>query len=96
VAAVPQPPDLVERLRTAVCRLGLRMGVVDLKVTPDGEPVWLEIDPQGQFLFLQPLVDVDYVELFARFLLDEARGGRPETPRGARALVRPGTRRGGA
>jgi hypothetical protein len=50
------------------------MGIVDVKVTPDGEPVWLEVNPQGQFLFLQPLVDVDYLEAFARFLLAEARG----------------------
>lgn len=73
MAAVPLPPDLEERLRAVLRRLGLRMGIVDLKVTPGGEPVWLEVNPQGQFLFLQPLVDVDYLEFFARFLLDEAR-----------------------
>lgn len=73
MSAVPVAPDLRNRLRAVLDDLGLRMGVVDLKVTPDGEPVWLEVNPQGQFLFLQPLVDVDYLDAFARFLLTEAR-----------------------
>ena len=33
--------------------LGLRMGILDLKLGPDGELVWLEINPQGQFTFLE-------------------------------------------
>jgi hypothetical protein len=75
---VPMSPirlvaDLEDRLRAVLRTLGLRMGIIDVKVTPDGEPVWLEINPQGQFLFLQPLVEVDYLDLFARFLIDEAR-----------------------
>jgi hypothetical protein len=73
MAPVVLSPDLEDRLRSVLRELGLRMGIVDLKVTPDGEPVWLEVNPQGQFLFLQPLVEVDYLGLFARFLIDEAR-----------------------
>jgi hypothetical protein len=74
MSAVPLAPDLRDRIRSVLDCLGLRMGIVDLKVTPDGEPVWLEVNPQGQFLFLQPLVEVDYLEAFARFLVAEARG----------------------
>jgi hypothetical protein len=77
MSTIRLPADLEDRLRTVLRSLGLRMGIVDLKVTPDGEPVWLEVNPQGQFLFLQPLVDVDYLDLFARFLIDESRGGTP-------------------
>jgi hypothetical protein len=79
MSAVPLAPDLRDRVRSVLDDLGLRMGVVDLKVTPDGEPVWLEVNPQGQFLFLQPLVDVDYLEAFSRFLVAEA-GGAHRTP----------------
>jgi glutathione synthase/RimK-type ligase-like ATP-grasp enzyme len=32
-------------------RLGLRMAVMDAKLTPEGDVVWLEANPQGQFLF---------------------------------------------
>ena len=74
MSAVDLHTDLRDRVRGVLDDLGLRMGIVDVKVTPDGEPVWLEVNPQGQFLFLQPLVDVDYLGAFARFLVAEARG----------------------
>src|SRR5216684_3263983 len=31
------------------------MGILDLKLGPDGELVWLEINPHGQFMFLEGL-----------------------------------------
>ena len=63
-------PDSLQRQVTAVLRrLGLRMGVVDLKLTPEGQPVWLEVNPQGQFLFLEPLTGEPLTEHFADFLL---------------------------
>jgi hypothetical protein len=40
------------RLRDVMGRLMLRMGIFDLKLGPDGEPIWFEVNPQGQFLFL--------------------------------------------
>ena len=52
-------------------RLGLRMGVADLKITPAGDPVWLELNPQGQFLFLEGLTGLDLTGAFADFLRDE-------------------------
>lgn len=53
-------------------RLGLRMGVADLKLTPAGDPVWLELNPQGQFLFLEGLTGLDLTGAFADFLRHEA------------------------
>jgi glutathione synthase/RimK-type ligase-like ATP-grasp enzyme len=49
-------------------RLGLRMAIMDAKVTDDGEFVWLEANPQGQFLFAQGITGVDLIEPFASFL----------------------------
>ena len=43
------------RLVDVVHHLGLVMGVIDLKLGEDGEPVWLEVNPQGQFLFIEAL-----------------------------------------
>jgi hypothetical protein len=45
------------------------MGIVDLKLTPKGEVVWLEVNPQGQFLFLQPLTKMSLDQYFADYLL---------------------------
>lgn len=68
----PVPEDLRRRVGTVLRRLGLRMGVVDLKLTPQDEPVWLEVNPQGQFLFLEPLTGEPLTEHFADFLLSAA------------------------
>ena len=61
------PDSLNERVRDVLDILGLEMGIVDLKLAATGEVVWLEVNPQGQFLFLEgltgePLTDhfVDY------------------------------------
>ena len=83
------------RLNDVVARLGLRMGVADLKITPDGEPVWLELNPQGQFLFLEGLTGLDLSGAFAEFLHDEARkaGGAQDS---SQRMRRVGLRRGAA
>src|SRR5262249_34906187 len=44
------PQWIADLTTNTLGRLGLRMGIVDLKLTPSGEPVWLEVNPQGQFL----------------------------------------------
>ncbi len=49
--------------------LDLQMGIFDLKETPQGEWVWLEVNPQGQFLFLEPLTKLPLTAIFADFLL---------------------------
>ncbi|MEU4497861.1 hypothetical protein AB0F96_31655 [Streptomyces sp. NPDC023998] len=63
------PEDVAQRVTAVLRQLGLRMGIVDLKLTPDGEPVWLEVNPQGQFLFLEPLLDEPMADHFVDFLL---------------------------
>lgn len=51
--------------------LDLEMGVVDIKVTEEGEYVWFEVNPQGQFLFMQPLTGFDFVRKFSDFLVSQ-------------------------
>jgi glutathione synthase/RimK-type ligase-like ATP-grasp enzyme len=65
--------DHVTRARVIAVRerLGLRMAIMDAKVTDDGEVVWLEANPQGQFLFAQGMTGVDLIEPFVSFLLGE-------------------------
>lgn len=71
ITSYPVPPSLHHRVRTVLDRLGLEMGIVDLKLTPGGEPVWLEVNPQGQFLFLDALTDLHLAERFTDYLIDE-------------------------
>ncbi|MEV0095035.1 hypothetical protein [Streptomyces sp. NPDC050738] len=69
--------DLPPHVRRALARvlelLGLRMGVADLKIDQStGEAVWLELNPQGQFLFVEGLTGIDLTGIFAAFLHREA------------------------
>lgn len=80
-----RPYDLDEataaRVRQVVRGLGLRMGILDLKLDADGAPVWLEINPQGQFVFLEGMCrGLPLTRLFAAFLRREARGARTSRP----------------
>jgi len=59
------------QLRAVTHALGLRMGVFDLKVRPDGHPIFLEVNPQGQFLFVEGMSDMPLTQAFCRFLADE-------------------------
>jgi hypothetical protein len=67
--------DICRRLRDMLNRLGLRMGVFDFKLDEAGRPWWLELNPQGQFLFLENLGSLDLLTPFCQFLLEEARVG---------------------
>jgi hypothetical protein len=66
------PADTVSALQKLLELLQLRMGIVDFKMTESGELFWLEINPQGQFLFVEGLGGMDLTTSFAEFLLDEA------------------------
>jgi glutathione synthase/RimK-type ligase-like ATP-grasp enzyme len=68
VSPVEIDPELSQVLVKLVDRLGLSMGIIDLKLTPDEQPVFLEINPQGQFLFLDGLCATDLLGEFTDFL----------------------------
>jgi len=55
-SAVQLPEDLERRCRTFVRSYGLAFSALDLIVTPEGEYVFLENNPCGQFLFIEQLV----------------------------------------
>jgi hypothetical protein len=64
--------DVEVELRRMLAALGLRMAVVDAKLTDDDQLVWLELNVQGQFLFCEALTGVPLSACAARFLIDEA------------------------
>ena len=54
-------------------RLGLAFGTVDFKVTSDNEYVFLEINPQGQFLYIEILTGLPLTMAMAMFLKKTSR-----------------------
>jgi hypothetical protein len=58
-------------IRRVLDVLGLEMGIVDIKETPDGEFVWLEVNPQGQFLFLEGLTGEPLTDYFTDYLINQ-------------------------
>lgn len=47
------PQDVAEMLRALMRHLGLVYGAIDLRLTEDGRYVFLEINPAGQFLYVE-------------------------------------------
>jgi len=68
---IETPAPIMQSLSKVLKTLGLRMGIFDLKMTPEGEPVWLEINSQGQFLFSEGLTGFDLMERFIDFVLQQ-------------------------
>ena len=50
------PDAMAARCRLLVERLGLCYGAIDLIVTPDGRYIFLEINPTGQYLWLEEAI----------------------------------------
>ena len=51
------PEAVVHKLLRLMSRLGLAYGAIDMRLTPEGEYVFLEINPAGQFLFIEQHTD---------------------------------------
>ena len=63
-------PDLAEQLHVLVRSLGLHYGCIDMRENSEGELVFLEINPSGQFLFIEVDTDQKLAEAFANLLLN--------------------------
>ena len=62
---------LTEQCNLYLKNLGLKMGVFDFIETHDGVPFFIEVNPQGQFLFLQPFSKSNLGNSFCEFLLTD-------------------------
>ncbi|MBI3370069.1 MAG: alpha-L-glutamate ligase, partial [Burkholderiales bacterium] len=47
------PADVQEKLFALMKRLGLVYGAIDMRRRPDGSHVFLEVNPAGQWLFVE-------------------------------------------
>lgn len=64
------PKEIIDRLNALMERLGLVYGAIDLRLTPDGRYVFLEINPAGQWLFIEERTAQPITETFARLMAD--------------------------
>ena len=63
------PNETAGKLLDLMSALGLVFGIVDFKLDRDGRYVFLEVNPQGQFMFMEILTRLPISETLARFLL---------------------------
>jgi glutathione synthase/RimK-type ligase-like ATP-grasp enzyme len=65
------PDRLVRQLRHLMDSLGLTFGAIDLIQTPDGEFVFLEVNPSGQWLWLDSMLNLGISEAVATWLIGD-------------------------
>lgn len=53
IEAVSMPEEIIAGLHHLMSELGLVYGAVDMRLTPEGRYVFLEINPAGQWLFVE-------------------------------------------
>jgi MvdD pre-ATP grasp domain len=68
------PDELVEKLRAFMSALGLVYGAIDMRLTSDGEYVFLEVNPAGQWLFVEERTGQPITAALAEHLLTADRG----------------------
>lgn len=64
------PQKVTDHLNAMMERLGLVYGAIDLRLTPDGRYVFLEINPAGQWLFIEERTTQPITETFAQLMVD--------------------------
>lgn len=62
------PPATVTALGSLMARLGLAFGVIDMRIGRDGEIYFLEVNPQGQFAYLEFKTELPIFESLASCL----------------------------
>ncbi len=69
-ARASMPDGVAERLRAVMRALGLTYGAIDLIVRPDGEHVFLEVNPAGEWGMLERDLGLPIGDAIAAALLD--------------------------
>ncbi len=78
-------PEGVERkIQALMDKLGIVMGMLDFIVTPDGDYIFLEVNEQGQFLWVEDMCpEIPVLDIAARFLASGDPGFRTEVNLGS-------------
>ena len=73
IEPVSLPESICERLRLLMGRLGLVYGAIDMRMTDEGEYVFFEINPAGQWLFVEQATRQPITETLARVMMEKDR-----------------------
>lgn len=68
--SIPVPGSVVEPTHRLMTQLGLEYGAIDLRMTPQGEIVFFEINPSGQFLFCEVDGNLQITEALCEILAE--------------------------
>lgn len=74
-------PETEAGIRALMHRMGLTYGAIDFRRRPNGEDVFLEINPAGQWLFVEDATQQPITEAIADWLISAARGAAQPVPR---------------
>ena len=67
------PDDLAQQIRLCMRELGIVFGVFDFIVTPEHEYVFLELNEQGQFFWIEELnPEFKMLDIFVNFMLNKS------------------------
>jgi glutathione synthase/RimK-type ligase-like ATP-grasp enzyme len=95
IEPVDVPPSVEGQVTTYLRALGLQYGAIDMRVRPDGEYVFLEINPAGQWLFVEEVTHQPIAATLAQLLIEhDAAGLQERSPPALESLV-PGGPGGG-
>ena len=64
------PAEVEDGLLRLLKSVGLRYGAIDMRRTPDGRHVFLEVNPAGQWLFVEEVTGQPITAAMARLLTD--------------------------
>ena len=74
IAPYELPASIESRLRRFMDTLGLVFGSFDFIVTPDNQYIFLEINEQGQFLWIEELnAEIKILDIFVNFIVNQSK-----------------------
>lgn len=74
MSAYEIPAEITRQLHALMAALGLTFATVDLKIDNTGQIQFLELNPQGQFLYIEILTGLPICAALARLLVNLRRG----------------------
>ncbi len=80
---------LVDGLRAFMSRVGLRYAAFDIREDARGQPVFLEVNPMGQFLYLDRCHGGEILRAFCSFIEQHVRAAPGPVPVSDVAIVKP-------
>ena len=76
IEAITLPSLVTNSLKELMHRLGLVYGAIDLRLTPEGKYVFLEINPAGQWLFVEDKTQQPISTAIAKLMSEKNRRGQ--------------------